>query len=131
MSEPDWILRETVLCIHDETIVIDGGCTGVRDEGLLDSALARPKNLSIYNQSDLYTLAAAYAYGLCYNHPFIDGNKRTAFIVCILFLKLSGYHVFANKFDKIKIFTDLSKGLLTQEALALWFRNNTCLILKT
>src|SRR5262245_63291043 len=90
MKKPVWILKELVLALHEELLADHGGATGIRDEGLLDSALARPQNLYSYGKTDLYTLATAYISGILRNHPFTDGNKRIAFMTGYVFLSRNG-----------------------------------------
>jgi death-on-curing protein len=101
-----------------------GGLEGIRDEGLLQSALCRPKNLLAYSESppDMAALAAAYAYGIVKNHPFVDGNKRTAYVVMRTFLKLNGYDIQASSEEKYQIWIDLAAGKLSEEELAEWIR---------
>jgi len=122
MSEPVWIKDDVVLAIHRRQLAEHGGGEGVRDSGLLDSALNKPKNLYNYNnpEPDLAALAASYAYGIARNHPFIDGNKRTAFVVCRLFLKLNGANLTASQEEKYNIFLRLAAGDLSEQELANW-----------
>ena len=122
MSEPIWIKDDVVLAIHRRQLAEHGGGDGVRDSGLLDSALNKPKNLYHYNnpEPDLAALAASYAYGIARNHPFIDGNKRTAFVVCRLFLKLNGASLTASQEEKYNIFLKLAAGDLSEQELANW-----------
>jgi death-on-curing protein len=102
----------------------DGGLEGIRDEGLLESALSRPQNLLAYSESppDMASLAAAYAYGIVKNHPFVDGNKRTAYVVTRTFLRLNGYDLQASSQEKYQIWIDLAVGKLSEEELAEWIR---------
>jgi death-on-curing protein len=127
MKEPVWIRRDVVLRMHEEALMLHGGPEGVRDLGLLESALARPKNLFSYSEQDvsLARLAAAYAKGIVANHPFVDGNKRTAFTVSLTFLKLNGVEVTATKEDRVLTFWSLAAGETSEEQLALWFERNT------
>ncbi|MDO9083082.1 MAG: type II toxin-antitoxin system death-on-curing family toxin, partial [Humidesulfovibrio sp.] len=110
--------------IHDAQIADHGGAPGLRDLGLLESALARPKNLLALTKDphDAFDLAAAYAYGLARNHAFIDGNKRTAYVVARLFLLLHGHDLHAPDTERVLVFERLGKGELTQEELAGWLR---------
>lgn len=128
-----WILPATVLAIHDAQIADHGGAPGLRDQGLLESALARPKNLLAHAPAahtplpgdrppDVFDLAAAYAYGLARNHPFIDGNKRTAYVVARLFLLLHGFDLTAPDVERVLVFERLGKGELTHDELAGWLR---------
>jgi death on curing protein len=127
MNEPRWIHRPAVLGMHEEQLKEHGGPEGVRDLGLLESALARPKNLFAYSEqpSSLARLAAAYAKGIVANHPFVDGNKRTAFVVSLTFLLLNGLKVTATKEDRILTFWKLAAGELNEDDLAQWFERNT------
>src|ERR1035441_3594029 len=100
MKEPQWLLRETVLAMQERLLAEFGGLSGVRDAGLLDSAMARPQQLSAYGQPSLFDLAAAYAYGLVRNHPFVDGNKRIAFIAAVVFLELNGRRFTASRSEE-------------------------------
>ncbi len=127
MKEPVWILDETVLAIHRLQIEEHGGGDGIRDSGLLESSLYRPKHMFDY-ASDLSTLcqlAAAYAYGIARNHPFVDGNKRTAFVVCMLFLRLNGIEIVATQEEKYKVFLALAAGELSEPELAEWLASRS------
>ena len=126
MSDIKWLPKEAVLAIHARQLAEHGGGTGVRDLGLLDSALQRPQNKLAYETPDLADMAAAYAYGIARNHPFVDGNKRTALVVSRTFLLINGYQIKASKEDRLKTFLALAKGSLPEDALAAWFRN--CLL---
>ena len=116
MSEPVWIREDVVLAIHKRQLAEHGGKEGIRDEGLLSSALARPRNLLAYSQlkPDLVTLAAAFAFGIVQNHPFIDGNKRTAYVVCRTFLILNGQDLDATREEKYLTFLKLAQGELSE-----------------
>lgn len=120
-----WLLEETIVAIHHRQIAEHGGGEGLRDEGLLSSALARPQNLFAYGQPhpDLATLAAAYAYGLARNHPFVDGNKRTALVAARTFLLLNGVNLEGGQDEKFLTFQRLAEGSLTEKELAEWIRN--------
>src|ERR1044072_10023113 len=128
MTEIVWLLEETLTAIHHRQIAEHGGSEGLRDEGLLSSALARPKNLLAYGEAppDLASLAAAYAYGIARNHPFVDGNKRTALVAARTFLLLNGVNVQAAQVDKWLTFLRLAEGLLTEEGLGEWIRTRMC-----
>jgi death-on-curing protein len=119
-----WLLEETVTAIHHRQIAEHGGSEGLRDEGLLSSALARPQNLLSYSESrpDLASLAAAYAYGIARNHPFIDGNKRTALVAARTFLLLNGVDLNATQDEKYLTFLNLAEGGISEEELADWLR---------
>ena len=127
MKEPVWIRQDVVLRMHEEALMLHGGPEGIRDLGLLESALARPKNLFAYSGQDvsIARFAAAYAKGIVANHPFVDGNKRTAFTVSLTFLKLNGLEVTATKEDRVLTFWSLAAGEISEEQLALWFERNT------
>jgi death-on-curing protein len=124
MAQIVWLLEETVIAIHQRQISEHGGSEGLRDEGLLASALARPQNVLAYGQPppDLAALAAAYAYGIARNHPFVDGNKRTALVAARTFLLLNGVNLAANQDEKYLTFLQLAQGALTEEQLADWIR---------
>lgn len=127
MNEPVWIRQDVVLRMHEEVLMLHGGPEGVRDLGLLESALARPKNLFAYSEQDvsIARFAASYAKGIVANHPFVDGNKRTAFTVSLTFLKLNGLEMTATKEDRVLTFWNLAAGDISEEQLALWFERNT------
>jgi len=127
VTEPVWIRQDVVLRMHEEALLLTGGPEGVRDLGLLDSALARPKNLLAYSQEapSLAQLAASYAKGIVANHPFVDGNKRTAFTVAVTFLKLNGLQLTASKEYRVLTFWGLAAGEITEDQLAQWFQLNT------
>lgn len=120
-----WIEKDVVLAIHDKLIADHGGVSGLRDMGLLESALGRPLQLGAYGEPDVFDLAAAYAYGIARNHPFLDGNKRTAYVVCMTFLRLRGVRILANGMDKVTTFERLGKGEVDQDALAGWLRERS------
>jgi death on curing protein len=124
MAKIVWLLEETVIAIHYRQISEHGGDEGIRDEGLLSSAMARPKNLLAYSRPrpDLAALAAAYAYGIARDHPFVDGNKRTALVAARTFLIVNGVDLEATQDEKYLAFLELGKGTLTEEQLADWIR---------
>ncbi len=126
MPEIKWLLEETVYAIHKRQIAEHGGSDGVRDEGLLLSALARPQNLLAYSEDtpDIAALAASLAYGIAKNHPFIDGNKRTALVVARTFLLLNHCHLNAPQEEKYTTFLSLAEGNLSEEDLAEWIRQH-------
>ena len=126
MAEIKWLLEETVYAIHKRQIAEHGGSDGARDEGLLLSALARPQNLPAYSEEtpDIAQLAAALAYGIAKNHPFIDGNKRTTLVVSRTFLLLNGFNLNASQEEKYLTFLKLAEGNLSEEELAEWIRKN-------
>lgn len=117
-----WIVTEVAEAAHLEQITEHGGGEGVRDAGLLESAMARPRNLADYGEPDIAALAAAYAYGIARNHPFVDGNKRTATVVSETFLSLNGHGLNASDAEVVVAFVALAAGELTEEELADWFR---------
>jgi death on curing protein len=119
-----WVDRRIVLAIHDEQIAEHGGQAGPRDSALLDSALARPRNAAAYADADLPALAAAYAYGIARNHPFLDGNKRTALVVSELFLELNGSTLRADDAACVLVSVALAAGTLAEAELAEWFRRH-------
>lgn len=124
MRKPVWVRDDVVRAIHLRQIAEHGGDSGVRDVGLLESALARPKNLLAYGDPppDVAALAAAYAFGIARNHPFIDGNKRTAYVVCRTFLLLNGHDIKATQEEKYASFLALATGEMDQDDLAEWLR---------
>lgn len=120
--EPVWVKEPVVLAIHDRQLAEHGGGVGVRDVGALASALARPRNRWEYGEDDFAELAAAYAFGIARNHPFVDGNKRSAWVVANIFLDLNGTELAFDEFDAIRIMLSLAAGELTEDELADWFR---------
>lgn len=124
MSAWKWVNREVLLLLHDESLAEHGGAGGLRDEGLLESALARPVNLALYETPDVADLAAAYGLGLAKNHAFIDGNKRAAFLAVGLFLALNGYRLSATQADATLIMLSVASGRLTEADFANWIRKN-------
>jgi death-on-curing protein len=110
-----------VLALHEEQLAEHGGAEGLRDSGLLDSALARPQNLLAYGSPNAVELAAAYAAGIARNHPFIDGNKRTSFVTAALFLGLNNYDLLAPLADCVKVWLSLADGKTDEAALAHWY----------
>jgi len=127
VNEPVWIRLDVVLAMHEEALMLHGGPEGVRDLGLLESALARPKNLFAYSEEtpSLAQFAASYAKGIVANHPFVDGNKRTAFTVSVTFLRLNGLKLTATKEDRVLTFWALAAGEITEAELADWFAKHT------
>ncbi|MDR2189574.1 MAG: type II toxin-antitoxin system death-on-curing family toxin [Azonexus sp.] len=119
-----WITTAAAVAIHAEQLAEHGGADGVRDGGLLDSALARPQNLAAYGDPDAAALAAAYAYGIARNHPFVDGNKRTAAVVSETFLMLNSHVLAATDAELVVAFLALAAGELSEEQLADWFRQH-------
>src|SRR3546814_606506 len=119
-----WISAEVAMAAHAEQLAEHGGGEGVRDAGLLESAMARPQNLAAYHELDAAELAAAYAYGIARNHPFVDGNKRTAAVVSETFLVLNGYVLTATDAELVVAFLALAAGELSEEETAAWFRDH-------
>ena len=125
MIEPVWIVERDALALHDRLLALDGGAPGVRDAGLLQSALTRPKQLAAYgDKPDIIALAAAYTAGIVRNHPFLDGNKRTGFLVGVLFLELNGYRFTATEESAAQAILSLAAGTFDEPALAAWLRAN-------
>jgi death-on-curing protein len=120
-----WINRQALLLLHGESLVLHGGASGIRDAGLLESALMRPENLAAYGQPDVFDCAAAYAFGLAKNHPFIDGNKRAAFLACGLFLHLNGRRLTATQADATLTMLALAAGEINEADFAAWLRTHT------
>ena len=120
-----WIERSVIIAAHEEQLAEHGGASGIRDEGLLDSALARPLNRAAYGRPDAAELAAAYAYGLATNHPFVDGNKRIAFVALELFLALNGYQLTAGDAGCATCMLALAAGTMKEKAFADWIRRHS------
>lgn len=126
MKEPEWVLRETVLALQERLLAEFGGLSGVRDDGLLDSALARPRQLFAYGRRpSLAELAAAYAFGLIRNHPFLDGNKRVGFAVAVLFLELNGRRFGAPEAEAALKTLALAAGELDEAEWAAWLQRHS------
>lgn len=125
MKEPEWLLREVVFAAHEQSLAQFGGSTGLRDEGLLDSALGRPPNLFAYGKPSIFDLAASYAFGIVKNHPFIDGNKRTGFIVAVAFLGLNGSKFQASEVDATLQTLALAAGDMSEAAFSEWLKANS------
>ena len=125
MKEPVWVLRKVVFAMQEQSLAQFGGSAGIRDEGLVDSALGKPQNHFAYGKPDLFELAASYAFGLVKNHPFIDGNKRTGFLVAIVFLELNGYEFCATEADAAVRTLALAAGEMTEAAFAQWLKANS------
>jgi len=124
MTEPRWIDKRALLLLHDEDLAEHGGLPGLRDEGLLDSALARPLNLLAYGEPSMAALAAAYAFGIARNHPFADGNKRAAFLATGLFLGINRISFKPDKIDAYRVYFALAAGEVSEESLTRWIRDN-------
>ena len=124
MSEPVWLDLPVALAIHALLLDEHGGAPGLRDQGLLESALARPRQRFAYGEPDLFALAAAYTAGIVRNHPFADGNKRAGFVVGVLFLELNGQTFRASEPEVARAVVDLAAGTIDEDAFALWLRDN-------
>ncbi len=122
--EPVWLDAGLALAIHDRQLAEHGGGVGVRDHGMLESALGRPVNQWHYGEDDRCALAAAYAFGIARNHPFIDGNKRTAWVVARLFLRINDVQIAFDPQDAIQTVLALAAGELSEEELADWFKTH-------
>jgi death on curing protein len=126
IPEPVWVTVELTRAIHERQLAEHGGGSGIRDEGLLQSALGRPQQLLNYGgaEVDLAALAAAYAFGIARNHPFVDGNKRTAYVVCRTFLVLNGWDMVGLLADRYPVFLGLAEGSVDEATLADWLRRH-------
>jgi len=125
-AEPRWLSKAAMLLLHEESLATFGGASGLRDEGLLDSALARPLNTHSYNpDSTTADLAASYAFGLAKNHAFVDGNKRVAFLSIGMFLAINGRKLVANQVDAIQTIFAVAAGKLDERGLSAWIHKNS------
>jgi death on curing protein len=124
MSEPVWLTSDLVIAFHDEQLKLFGGPSGIRDRSMLESALGRPKNKWSYGEEDLAVLAAAYAYGVAKNHPFVDGNKRAALLSVVVFLGLNGVRFLADNAQAVVMIRDLAAGEVDEDGLSRWIRDN-------
>jgi death-on-curing protein len=125
VKEPIWVDKPETLVAHSRQLAEHGGSDGIRDETLLDSALAKPLNVFAYEEDpSLYRLAASYAFGIARNHAFVDGNKRTALVIAEGFLRLNGLKITAQPEDKYLTFLGLAEGSVSEEELAAWFREH-------
>lgn len=120
-----WVTKQALLLLHAESLAEHGGGTGIRDEGLLDSALARPLNLVAYGAPDVADLAACYGVGLAKNHPFVDGNKRAALLATGLFLYFNGYKLTATQADTTLTVLGVASGDVAEHAFAAWLRRHS------
>ena len=127
MDDPIWITREFAVAVHRRQLAEHGGADGVRDLGLLESALSRPRHLFAYSDPtpDVPTMAAAYGFGIAKNHPFLDGNKRTAFVVCRSFMILNGHDLTATREARYQTFLDLAAGAISESDLIVWLHANS------
>lgn len=128
MNEPIWLLRSVIDAVHDMQLAEHGGAPGVRDENLLESALARPLNVYAFGETDLCMLAASYAFGIVRNHPFVDGNKRTAFLAAYVFLNMNGLEIVAEEISATIAVLKLADGQSKEKEFATWLRSNTKII---
>jgi len=124
MTDWQWLDKTIIHAVHDRQIAEHGGGQGIRDEGLLESALNRPVNLSGYGDPDAAALGAAYAFGIARNHPFVDGNKRTAWVAARLFLMINAVDLSFDKADATVLMQQLAAGDLTEDEVARWFRDH-------
>jgi death-on-curing protein len=124
VTEPVWLTGELVLAIHDRQLSEFGGPAGIRDAGALESALGRPKNRWAYEGGDLARLAAAYGFGIARNHPFVDGNKRTAFLSIVTFLGLNDVELIASEAEAVVMILGLAAGEIDEDGLARWIAAN-------
>lgn len=124
MADWIWVRHDVVLALHDEQIAEHGGLSGICDAALVESALARPLNLAAYGEPDAADLAAAYAFGLARNHPFADGNKRSAAVVALTFLLLNGIEFEITEAELVVMILALAAGDLTEDEVARWFRDH-------
>ena len=126
-SNASWVWLDAAVldAVHDEQLAEHGGARGVRDRGLFESALSRPRQQAAYGEPDAAALAAAYGYGLARNHPFVDGNKRTAFVAVELFLALNGFELRAGDADCVMTMLSLAGGILSEEDFAAWVRQHS------
>ena len=125
MSEWLWLREEEVIASHDEQLREFGGSEGIRDAGLLSSALARPQNLAAYGQPSLFELAAAYTAGIIQNHPFVDGNKRTGFLAACIFLDLNGWEFNAPEEMAVIMLVDLAEHKIDENQFTAWLKDNS------
>ncbi len=123
-TDIEWLTAEMVIAIHDEQLAVHGGASGIRDAGALESALDRPRNKWAYEQAELPALAAAYAYGMAKNHPFVDGNKRTALLALYTFLGINDIDFIVPEADAAAMILSLAAGEVGEENLTRWIRDN-------
>ena len=124
MKEPRWLTREIVLVLHGELLAEHGGAAGLRDESGLESALARARQQHHYESRDVLALGAAYAFGLCSNHPFVDGNKRVALASLDVFLRINGWALTASEVEAVSTILELASGALSEGRLTEWVGEN-------
>ena len=120
MTEPMWVPTRAVLIIHDRQIARHGGAAGIRDGGLIDGALQRPVNKWQYERADIFACAAAYTFGIAKAHAFIDGNKRTAFVTSVTFLRLNGWHFVTDPVDGVAVMENLASDNVSEDEFRSW-----------
>jgi death-on-curing protein len=125
VRQPVWLRDDLALVLHERLVADFGGLVGVRDQGLLESAMARPRQLAAYGAADTVELAAAYAVGMVRNHPFIDGNKRVGFMLAYVFLVRNGYRFTASEAAATRAVLDLASGDLSEQAFARWLADHS------
>ena len=125
MKEPLWVPKNIVLAIHDELLFEHGGAPGIRDEDLLDSALSRPQNIQSYGKPNIFSLAASYINGIVRNHPFVDGNKRTAFMVGYVFLFVNGKELIALETEATEVMQALASKKMNEKEFSRWLKTNS------
>lgn len=125
MSEPVWLPIEAILALHEQLLARFGGSAGVRDKGMLESALGRPQQLSHYGDPSVFAIAASYAFGIVKNHPFIDGNKRTGFMAAYTFLGANGYRLIAPEEEVVVQTLGLASGAIGEEEYAAWLEGGS------
>lgn len=124
MNKPKWLLQEFVEAVHNMVLAEHGGPAGIRDSKMLESALARPRNRNVYEPgSSVFDLAAAYSYGIAMDHPFVDGNKRTALVAGLVFLEINGCSYTAPEAETASVFETLAAGEMTEKELSQWFQD--------
>ena len=124
MTPPVWVRRDVVIAVHEQLLAAFGGSSGLRDKGLLDSALSRPQNLLAYGRPSVFDLAASHAFGLVKNHPFVDGNKRIGFTIAVTFLELNGHRLQATEADATVETLALAAGEKREADYAAWLKAN-------
>jgi death-on-curing protein len=125
MKEPIWLRKDALFAVHERLLAEHGGSSGIRDEGLLESALGRPQNLLAYGKPTIFDLASAYACGIIKNHPFVDGNKRTGFMSAYLFLGRNGYEFNAEESDVVIKTLAVAAGTMNEKDYAIWLKENS------
>jgi death-on-curing protein len=131
VKAPTWIRKDVLLAVHERLLAEHGGSSGIRDEGLLDSALGRPQNLFAYGNPMIFDLASSYARGIIKNHPFVEGNKRTGFMAAYLFLNLDGYEFTADESNVVIKTLAVAEGKIDEEHYAGWLKQNSTAVRKS